>query len=126
MNCTQEQLRKIDALVAEHVMEYEIEGDRLKDKGVYDECGNWYPTYVLHYSTDISAAWEVWDKLHLIACEKYQSDRAEIILGYGRYFDISIKCLKESQILCMEADTAPLAICLAALKTKNIKEALWK
>lgn len=121
MNYTQEQLRKIDALVAEHVMGFKIEGDRIKDKGVYDECGNWYPTYVPHYSTNIAAAWEVWDELHSIACEKYQSDRAEIILGYGRYFDISIKCLKESQILCMEADTASLAICLAALKAKGVE-----
>lgn len=109
MNYTQEQLRKIDALVAEHIMGHEMEGFRIKNKGVHDECGNWYPILTPYYSTDISAAWEVVKKL---------GTWPQVMEKAENYYKWTIGYIGENYT--GEADTAPLAICLAALKTKGI------
>ncbi len=105
--------RKIDALVAEHVMELEPVcvhrcGDRIQLTGL-----------IKHYSTDISAAWEVVEKV-----KGY--DRVEIFNDDGFWF-VSIDThdkfdQTDGHVVPREmCDTAPMAICLAALKAKGIE-----
>lgn len=83
-------LRKIDALVDEHVM-------------------GWGCYIVPNYSSDITAAWEVVEKME------------------GEWFNLSAASPKgwyaafgSPDNESTYGDTAPLAICLAALKTKGI------
>ncbi len=98
--------RELDALVAEKVMGYET---------VYSGA-NYYVerTYspVPLYSTDISAAWEVVEKL---ACMK---DEVNVFYDCGAWFcntgvDANGEWSIERSGSCA---TAPHAICLAALK----------
>lgn len=86
-------LREIDALVAEHVM-------GLKEVRGY--------TSIPCYSTDISAAWDVVEKLGCYV---------EYWPGYGASMKSSGR---DSPDFLGKAKTAPLAICLAALKLKGI------
>ena len=116
--------RKIDALIAEHVMGWFPDmplaydsyiadnGDRRAirisssvsyDLSIYKNCP--------HYSTDIAAAWLVVEKLTdrnswFCISEKY-NDRWEATFNY----------LTPPVV----ADTARMAICLAALKAKGIE-----
>ena len=115
--------RELDALVAEKVMGCD------PVKGMYyctdpnhpNKCGEG----IAHYSTDISAAWEV--------VEKLQNDG----IAFGMWWDaheLDKRFRVESYPGCgentwayrghnkhkpfeIECDTAPHAICLAALKT---------
>lgn len=107
--------RKIDALVAEHVMGlYRVR--KMRSKGVLLHNPNdrdSHPQIVPFYSTCIKAAWEVVEKmpefyirLHRLLdgyrCEWYWINRD--LHGFRR-----------------DADTAPMAICLAALKAKGME-----
>jgi hypothetical protein len=100
--------REMDALIAEKIFGY--------NRVYYNEkiVANLYPTgagcfvegEAHEYSTDISAAWEVVEKLHE--------------LGYflGLYRDGFKKCIWEIDIgadIELTDNTAPLAICRAAL-----------
>lgn len=61
-----------------------------------------------NYSTDISAAWEV--------VEKIQKDAAISVTGYmGKYLVIIAYDEEFERSYIVEKETAPLAICLAAL-----------
>lgn len=60
--------------------------------------------HVPHYSTDISAAWELLDKTTSWLIGKHFE---------GGYF---CRLVLEDGVYEVEADTAPLAICLAFLK----------
>lgn len=108
--------RKIDALVAEHVMGLEVSPDEDQDPRV------------AHYSTNIVAAWGVIDVAFPYTPGRrdyddrwFRMDRDERgwTAGWcgcepfeGDYF------LYHTQVT---ANTAPMAICLAALKAKEIE-----
>jgi hypothetical protein len=101
--------RNIDALVAEHVMGWWL---------AKDEDGEWcfmdgadfvcFNFDVPHYSTDIAAAWEVVEKMGHVGLNWDDTTnspaRWQCIMERGEYY----------------ADTAPMAICLAALKAKGV------
>lgn len=94
--------REIDALVADHVM------------GL---SGPWGATFLggkplPHYSTDIAAAWEVVEKVGDIKLEGYRC-----VDGCFRWC-VTTFDLDDIEI---RADTAPMAICLAALKAKGVE-----
>lgn len=114
-------LRKIDALVAEHVMglpvSYDSEYAHLPSI-IIDQATGSYDA-IPHYSTDIAAAWEVVEKL----CDESIPENEQYSVVVSPYW-----CEFEHRIYQGEpdafhayADTAPLAICLAALKAKNIQ-----
>ena len=118
--------RELDALVAEQVMGWTA-CDPAQESRPW-ECGDERPSVrtgmgippgesdrneIPHFSTDIAAAWEVVEKLdrdgHTMEMDK--RDAGWVV----RFVDYS-----KDPILSMEitdtAPTAPLAICLAALK----------
>ena len=114
--------RNIDALVAEHVMGWKWFKDPDNFKPAELSYGE--NRYIPHFSTNITEAWRVvgkmdtyevgresWfsiRKLHewLVGIEMYDDDRVE------SFFDIDRSAVHES---------APMAICLAALKIKGVK-----
>lgn len=69
-------------------------------------CPNWYADEPDDYSTDIAAAWEIVEKLRLWV---YPSDDSD---GWEAGLPDDDSCWKG-------ADTAPMAICLAALESKG-------
>lgn len=99
--------REIDALVAEKVMGWEPH-----DNGEGEIVWTHNPTrqwsvsfgHVPHYSESIKAAWEVVEKNIDLGFE------INCRSGWAAYFGEHIAY----------ADSAPLAICLAALKSKGI------
>lgn len=99
--------RELDALVAEKVMGWAPRdagaGDRLIYVGAWAHCES-----LPHYSTDIAAAWQV--------VEKLAADGLYVHVGYclGRT-EASVNSPLDI-IDNAYAPTAPLAICLAALK----------
>ena len=127
--------RKIDALIAEHVMGWEwFSADELKNLGyVTKEVGLLFPnepkaalesgfnvieSIIPNYSTDMAAAWEVlkwWES----------NEGCDWDLHYD--FDDNYACRfrwlhdeGESDTDWCEVDSMPMAICLAALKAKGI------
>jgi hypothetical protein len=96
--------RELDALVAEKVMGWTIYDDGIMDQGAKGRtwASEWHP------STDIAAAWEVVEKVQqATGCSAVVQKHAR---AYECWFIGSGQ--KETQW----ADTAPLAICRAALK----------
>lgn len=92
-------LREIDFLVAEKVMDTYM-----------------YPGRVVCmplYSSEIAAAWK-------IVSELFKDD---LVVTIGAYSDKHTEVTIEGDdlIFYAEADTAPLAICLAALKAKGVE-----
>jgi hypothetical protein len=116
-------LRKIDRLVAEKVMGFETEGFEWS-KGtmqfVYKDTGAALITKnIPYYSSNIADAWQVVEKLRsryvyidltnnddLYCCELMEQDWE----NESRYFTYYT-----------DAETAPLAICLAALKAVGVE-----
>lgn len=103
---------EIDALVAEHVMKL----DKLRDNAgrlIYLADPQHWDT-IPHYSTDMTAAWEVFDKI--IVASKYD-------LGVMR--DRSTKDWVVVDVFTghykSRATTVPMTICLAALKLKGVE-----
>lgn len=106
--------REIDHAVAEHVM-----GIYFK-KDPDDETPGILKSMCEHYSTDIAAAWLVAEKLvqEKIYFEIHPPlDIGEqwSVTGYDGYN------AERNSNADGEADTAPMAICLAALKAKGIE-----
>jgi len=111
-------LRKLDALVAEKVM-----GEKLFDSTIpaKDELGRFvdrgiFPQTVPNYSTEIAAAWEVVEackSLHIIS--RNNDEPNDWIIG----------AYDPDRVLA-KTSTAPLAICLAALKSKGIDVSEWE
>mgnify|MGYP001571535769 CR=1 FL=1 len=113
--------RELDALVAEKVMGWKHYAPAAVQEVWYPP--NLHPSNnvlghsIPHYSTDIAVAWQVVEhlknKLHLQVILHWAGDECPKWLcnlradGYRSFQD------QEWQV---EADTAPLAICLAALK----------
>ena len=108
-------LRKIDELVAKHVMglnAFWFGPELVYTKGEY--VSEEQPKYIVDfYSSDISAAWEVVEKLELVVVSNFEG-------GWyaGQPAWLSPATLEVGNEV--EAGTAPLAICLAALKVKGI------
>lgn len=114
--------RELDALVAEKVMGISKEqiNEWLKRHGEYSYSFNEVHKFP-YYSTDIASAWEVVEKLELFKrkqpfdggeyhqyCQLWQDDDEKGKWTIGDF---------ESQLFILaEGETAPHAICLAALK----------
>lgn len=108
--------RKIDVLVAEHVMGFqwrELNGTRclFNPKKIYNESmfAMGSTGSVPNYSTDISAAWQVVEKMgegKWFKLTKHMSGTCSVYFGGSGHAD---------------AETAQLAICLAALAEKGVK-----
>lgn len=107
--------RELDALIAEKVI-----GTPSKDIQEWTECYNHNSWYIQRfdllprYSTDMTAAWEVVDtlfkdgwRLELLGSEVLGDDMG----GYDVYFSCKAG---------VRGDTAPHAICLAALKAVGV------
>lgn len=119
--------RELDALVAEKVMGLKINWDETTPCPLCGDVGRfcgarmwcshdgWYYSQYKNYSTDIAAAWEVVEKLpfsgrpyiHLGLCDTYTDS--------PRWF-VEVDLDGPFKRVLVKADTAPHAICLAALK----------
>ncbi|WP_199425796.1 BC1872 family protein [Thermaerobacillus caldiproteolyticus] len=112
-------LREIDRLVAEHVMGWEPvydDGDLISfvtEFGILffsdDDEREWSPTI------DIADAWQVVEKL---IDEGYDIN----VYNHNKEFNVEINIEEDDKHLWFygEADSAPLAICLAALKAVGV------
>jgi len=124
--------RELDALVAEKIMGFCV-GDGQEVSFAKDgwicKCHNKftvYPSNVKDYSISISAAWEVVEKVRTNWDREYGDDAPKQMKPYwqivdcnehGWRVDIIIGSDDGDALMVQEADdTAPLAICLAALK----------
>lgn len=96
--------RKIDALIAEHVFGLSLldEGDGLKIGDFRIGESNEIP----NYSTSIAEAWEITEEYKRWALFYWNDDQIKCVLGRGTE---------------ATASTAPMAICLAALKHLGVK-----
>ncbi len=107
--------RDIDALVAEHVMEIDGGVRHTNDYAVFEArpddpvTGEWVS--IRHYSTQISAAWEV--------VEKVERRGAHFMLESTGKKGANTWCAQFDPGEAVSADTAPLAICLSALMSVN-------
>lgn len=95
-------LRKIDALVTEHVMGFDVDCFVPDDEPAPDEAR--FPPY----SADITAAWGVVERLRLGIEPSYMPGKW-YCWAPGKKTDRAV------------ADTAPLAICLAALHALGVE-----
>lgn len=104
-------LRKIDRLVAEKVLGWTIDG-----KDSYDETG--YRCPLPFFSEEIAAAWEVVE--HFSATNHVSLHTCiETPTGPLRWeFNIDRVLMDPDAPL---AETAPLAICLAALRARGVE-----
>ena len=125
--------RELDKLVAEKVMGfYNVQLVPLvtdEDKEDYEEdgvklfggCGSAHWMHVPHYSTMIAAAWEVVEKLRKqMCCLRIVSDHEYLWEVYGIKdpddSDHENPVIVQWKVYASSEDSAPLAICLAALK----------
>ena len=129
--------REIDALVAEKVMGQPVEWVEVLDylsrrKEPYlceSNEGQGANDEVEHYSTSISAAWELLDRFGFIVGPRfkagaYPTDHPGIRTGWYVYktWDAAANDTYEwEQHAFAEADTLPMAICLAALKAVGVE-----
>jgi hypothetical protein len=101
--------RELDALVAEKVMGLQpLRREVPPDPGAFLDLP--------HYSTDIAAAWEVVEKL---------TGRRDKDIGFALTVNpgtigTSFSALDGTEHWHVNASTAPLAICLAALKVVGV------
>lgn len=109
-------LRKIDVLVAEHVMGWQL-GSAGDLECFWDSAAkklraveDWTP------SSDISAAWEVIEKLHVLVLGISRSADKNWHARFSRYHGMG----DFEDFPSVTNRSAPLAICLAALKVKDI------
>lgn len=108
--------RKIDALVAIHIFNnpWEWDEDLNTATSATDSGATMYPPY----STDIAAAWEV--------VEKLRDSREDItIYTSGRSWWINVgdifNNVRDMGDFEVVEESAPMAICLAALKAKGVE-----
>lgn len=100
-------LRTIDALVAEKVIGWTVKPGQIGTS--HSVKGHFIsPVDVPRYSTEIAAAWEV--------VERFLPMQLEFTIGKWECWSYA------GEKLCSaEAGTAPLAICLAALKSVGVE-----
>lgn len=117
-------LRKIDALVAEHVMGWEGVKYLALDNG-HKIIQGFHPDLeiVPHYSSDIAAAWSVVEKM---AGDDLMPDEQRFSCTVGHGSSGVTWATFERRVYAGEPDEfhhegpVPLAICLAALKAKGV------
>ena len=101
--------RELDALIAEKVM-----GFRKHHAHGYLRNA---PGEEPHYSTNIADAWEVVERL--VSTPGPNGDHHSVQVDYSGDAVVVIDENEDWQVSAI-ADTAPLAICLAALKAKGV------
>lgn len=99
--------RDLDALVAEKVMGYRRKRDDCNTYWVDSEGEE--PSHSHEYSTDMAAAWSLVDKISNIRIET--NGLKWFVFSRGSH----------SEELLAVSDTAPHAICLAALKAVGVE-----
>jgi hypothetical protein len=108
--------RELDLLVAKHVMGYFKIKSLIPDepnKVFYPELQMKDGELVPHYSTDIKDAWEIVEKLRKDwTMEIRQVRNGTLDVTFYNY---------DAKHKSRNIDTAPLAICLAALKAKGVE-----
>jgi hypothetical protein len=130
--------RELDALIAEKVMGYTLRfaakawtdedwmcsdtptetnvmaiyapADQFPGSGAFDMS-------IPHYSTDIAAAWQVIDRME----ELVRMARIGRVIGGWECRFVQLEDTTGYYDVLEEADTAPLAICLAALKVCGVE-----
>ena len=94
--------RQLDALIAERVM-----GKKVDQSSGVDICFEDGPP-IPRYSTNIADAWLVVEKFEIVEVEKlYHAYIAAVHV--------------ENRVYSVQANTAPLAICLAAFKAVGVE-----
>ena len=117
--------REIDALVAEKVMGWSqvyINDYPIANAPEYlyppSDFAPEEPEIVPHYSIDISAAWQVVEKMIDNESLDFPDFKLE---NYGFWRALFFDAVQNREHGMDEAMTAPMAICLAALKAKGIE-----
>lgn len=100
--------RELDALVAEKVMDVGVEWWNGEPFYVVTQDGHISAYRLAAYSTDIAAAWEV--------VEKMRERRADFYIRFVSTWTVEFDSVAGDYNGYTDGDTAPLAICLAALK----------
>lgn len=118
--------REIDALVAEHVFGWQ-RWDTFHDKGQTRPVTMWfrpdykYPIEAPQFSTDLLAAWQVVEKMNEAGW--WITELRQKVVGYKW----GVEFVKDGEWMNIDghqlagADTAQMAICLAALRAKGIE-----
>ena len=104
--------RKIDALVAEHVMGLEMAGPDCPESFLQSygsKCRGALP--VPYYSTDVAVAWEI--------VEKLRHDYGDLQIDLDRSGANSIE-IYEPEIVVNNFHSFPRMVCEAALKAKGV------
>lgn len=115
-------LRKIDALVAEHVMGLEKPREELAD--LWDSGKVWIcpettcPERLPYYSSSIAAAWEVVEQLSATWVFQLTYRWPGEHGSEARFSFVGEGLAKDDAYT--DADTASVAICIAAPKTRGI------
>jgi Phage ABA sandwich domain len=109
--------REIDRLVAEKVMGWKWEYNDMLNRYVSrDEKGFWHLNFCP--STDLLDAWQVVEKI----IEQFGSYSLTKIKDGGHYCEVLYWNNGAFDVIAeVEAETAPLAICLAALKAMGVE-----
>lgn len=106
-------LRQIDVLVAEKVLQWKRGRTEYGEMPWKAPDGKGY-LFVPRFSSDIAATWQVVEKMReretYIAVECHPNYWRAVVYDGNWYFELS-----------EHADTAPLAICLAALRTVGVE-----
>lgn len=120
-------LRKIDALVAEHVMGLEVQKDQITKNWYSEKTPDDKSEFFIgksndkipKYSSDISAAWAIVEKVesHTFTLTA-EEDKLPM---WGAAFGFWNSEKQDFDLIESLADSAPLAICLAALKVSGIE-----
>ena len=117
--------RELDALIAEKVMGHKCScgredlNNRANPYGIKGFCLVHGSTDIVggNYSTNIADAWEVVEKL--VSTPGPNGDHHSVQVDYSGGAVVVIDENEDWQVSAI-ADTAPLAICLAALKAKGV------
>ena len=104
--------RDIDKLVAEKVMGWVDGVGERKDLSYSPDLGFCSPDDLPHYSTDISAAWQVIEKL-----------KEQFVFILWPNSNIAQICHNETEeyLADVKTDSMALSICLAALKAVGVE-----
>lgn len=117
--------REMDALVAEKVMQIAVFVDYATIRGQQMAISWWDAPKedenakpIPDYSTDIAAAWQVVEAPRLAELLEYVE--VSVVRYHDRY-ECHIEDDTAARLYIAEADTAPHAICLAALKAVGVE-----
>jgi hypothetical protein len=123
--------RELDAEIARRIMGVEAHQAKTGDmiftihRDFIDDGDYWYYREgwgydeVPHYSTDIAAAWQVVERVRTF--NKGDEIGLEVsVIALSDHYDCHIETNSSAYLVVEEADTAPLAICLAALHVVGV------